>query len=644
MGNFCKFREEELEIDSQSEIDFSKNEFQEIKDFRKEIQKMNVFKRKEIAKKEFQTFIENTNYDINIIITNETEIKQKYIQIVFLLLIDNTNKNIVKLYLSFIKKYSDFIKNNKLIPYEKEIEKYKIIFTIDEMEKIEKNIKTKSQRDIFLDYINYFRFANLENNELQFLKQTKKKLDKLYLFNTPIEFENEELFYYKCLYNLLFDISSQINDDILNIKEYLKNKQNVITYIIKKKIYHIPKIIMNEDKMNLLYLYLLEEIFEEKYKEEDLTNFNRLIQKTPVTLKDFNSFNKGNKRNLLINMDKTYYIAHKYNPKEDMSVIIPLSKACLNNLNNPRFIDKPIVKCYYHLEALLLENDIILYIRDIKDFLIKIIDSNVFREAIKELFPKYYIYLNINDNEEIKQFIEERIKYYPFEGLNLSGITDKLSCYSFVPSINFEMRIDTDDIKIDKIDSDAYKVSLTIVNSLHEIIHAEQDIIFFKGNNKYLILSPTRIARKDKKGNDIEIKEGGMSFEYLLFGKIVDRIDLFQCLYIMNEKNYDQNLAQFRENFQNIGKLVKDSKGETNLIKIENGIFKMFYQNSIKEIKNVFKKLNEKSKYSFPKMFVGKRNVGSDDDNDDEDDEDYMPKRKCGLIGGSKKIYEISKK
>ena len=644
MGNFCKFREEELEIDSQSEIDFSKNEFQEIKDFRKEIQKMNVFKRKEIAKKEFQTFIENTNYDINIIITNETEIKQKYIQIVFLLLIDNTNKNIVKLYLSFIKKYSDFIKNNKLIPYEKEIEKYKIIFTIDEMEKIEKNIKTKSQRDIFLDYINYFRFANLENNELQFLKQTKKKLDKLYLFNTPIEFENEELFYYKCLYNLLFDISSQINDDILNIKEYLKNKQNVITYIIKKKIYHIPKIIMNEDKMNLLYLYLLEEIFEEKYKEEDLTNFNRLIQKTPVTLKDFNSFNKGNKRNLLINMDKTYYIAHKYNPKEDMSVIIPLSKACLNNLNNPRFIDKPIVKCYYHLEALLLENDIILYIRDIKDFLIKIIDSNVFREAIKELFPKYYIYLNINDNEEIKQFIEERIKYYPFEGLNLSGITDKLSCYSFVPSINFEMRIDTDDIKIDKIDSDAYKVSLTIVDSLHEIIHAEQDIIFFKGNNKYLILSPTRIARKDKKGNDIEIKEGGMSFEYLLFGKIVDRIDLFQCLYIMNEKNYDQNLAQFRENFQNIGKLVKDSKGETNLIKIENGIFKMFYQNSIKEIKNVFKKLNEKSKYSFPKMFVGKRNVGSDDDNDDEDDEDYMPKRKCGLIGGSKKIYEISKK
>ena len=54
------------------------------------------------------------------------------------------------------------------------------------------------------------------------MKQTKKKLDKLYLFNIPIEFDNEELYYYKCLYNLLFDISSQINDDIININGYLK--------------------------------------------------------------------------------------------------------------------------------------------------------------------------------------------------------------------------------------------------------------------------------------------------------------------------------------------------------------------------------------------------------------------------------------
>ena len=106
-------------------------------------------------------------------------------------------------------------------------------------------------------------------------------------------------------------------------------------------------------------------------------------------------------------------------------------------------------------------------------------------------------------------------------------MTDKLSCYSFIPSINFEMRIDTNDIKIDKIDSDAYKVSLTIVNSLHEIIHAEQDIIFFKVNNKYLLQSPKKIVRKDKKVNDIKIKEEGTSFEYLYLVKLLIELICF---------------------------------------------------------------------------------------------------------------------
>ena len=56
-----------------------------------------------------------------------------------LLLIDNTNKDIVRLYLNFIKVNSLFIKENKLLIYDMELEKYKIIFTIEEMEKIQKN-------------------------------------------------------------------------------------------------------------------------------------------------------------------------------------------------------------------------------------------------------------------------------------------------------------------------------------------------------------------------------------------------------------------------------------------------------------------------------------------------------------------------
>ena len=129
---------------------YAKNEFQEIINYRKEISKMNIFKRKKIAINKYNSFIKNENINKK---KDDENIKDKYIKIMCLLLIDNTNKDIVKLYLNFIKSNSNFIKENQLLPYEIEINNYKIIFTVDEMKQIEKDIKKKSQKDIFLDYI-----------------------------------------------------------------------------------------------------------------------------------------------------------------------------------------------------------------------------------------------------------------------------------------------------------------------------------------------------------------------------------------------------------------------------------------------------------------------------------------------------------
>ena len=204
------------------------------------------------------------------------------------------------------------------------------------------------------------------------------------------------------------------------------------------------------------------------------------------------------------------------------------------------------------------------------------------------------------------------------------------------------MGFDTKEIKITDKDSDAYKVSLSIVNSLCEIINTEQDIIFFKENNKYLEFASKRKEGKDKKEKDI-----GTNFENLLFGKVIYKIDFFQCLYIMNEKNYEQNLAKFSDNFRNIKKIVKDSKGEIEFLQTKDGIFKKFYKNSNEEIKNILREIQKKSNNNFPKIYIGKDNICiEDEDNDDKnaDDEDYLPRRKCGLIGGSKKIFKISKK
>ena len=131
MGNTCKFKNiNDLEIRyesneklgkesdessdkiSDSKADDNINEFQEIKEYRKIISQMNLFMRKEIAKKEYELFLKNDKY-INE--DNNEKIKTKYIKIMCLLLIDNTNKDIVRLYLNFIKVNSLFIKENKLL-------------------------------------------------------------------------------------------------------------------------------------------------------------------------------------------------------------------------------------------------------------------------------------------------------------------------------------------------------------------------------------------------------------------------------------------------------------------------------------------------------------------------------------------------
>ena len=641
MGNTCKFKNiNDLEIRyesneklgkesdessdkiSDSKADDNINEFQEIKEYRKIISQMNLFMRKEIAKKEYELFLKNDKY-INE--DNNEKIKTKYIKIMCLLLIDNTNKDIVRLYLNFIKVNSLFIKENKLLTYDMELEKYKIIFTIEEMEKIQKNKKKKSQKKIFFDYINYLYSKISGRFDIEVAKSIKdfaiKKLQKLFLFNTPIEFDNEELIYYKCYYNIIYDIAKYNG---INIKKYFINKKNVIEFILKKDLYNNENITTNEDKMNFLSLLLMKEKFKERSdKEEGTLNLIRLMQKVPVTVEEFQEYNEKdkNKKNSLVKKGGDYYIQHVYKQiKDKVFFLISLDNSCIHSLFNPRLEFKGDTKLFYNLDALMDNNELSPYISKIKQFLKKIVDKNVYKQAIKQLFPEYYRSLTSNNNEEIKEYIDKRIKFYPFQKLDLSGITDKLSCYSFIPSINFLFE---EYSNISDQNKETCKIGLTIVNSLHEINHANQVIIFFKGNNKDLINSPERIINEN-----LSSTEGGFSLEYILFGDVISRINLFQCLYIMNEKNYDQELSQFRENFMKIQDIVIETKGETELIKIENGIFKRFYDNVIQDIKSLLSDLSDKTILAIPRIYIEKTNkIG--------DNKAYEPQKNCALFGGA---------
>ena len=177
-----------------------------------------------------------------------------------------------------------------------------------------------------------------------------------------------------------------------------------------------------------------------------------------------------------------------------------------------------------------------------------------------------------------------------------------------------------------KINKNIYKIGLTIVNSLHEINHANQCIIYFKGSNKDSIYTPER-KQKIYGGK----KEGGENLECLLFGDIINNVDLFQCLYIMNEENYKQSLTEFRENFKNLKNIIKQTNGKTKFIEIKKGIFKKFYEQSKSEIQTLITKIQNDSNF-IPAMTIGKSNK-------DLENENYLPEKKCLLIGG-RKIYD----
>ena len=102
---------------------------------------------------------------------------------------------------------------------------------------------------------------------------------------------------------------------------------------------------------------------------------------------------------------------------------------------------------------------------------------------------------------------------------------------------------------------------------MHEINHINQDIIFFKGNDKNLFSTPKR--------NGLKGEDGGEYLEELLFGEKMTRLRILESLYILNEDNYAQNIEDFKQNFQKIYNNSIDFSQKKKYLRInEKGIFK----------------------------------------------------------------------
>lgn len=165
---------------------------------------------------------------------NNDTIYNKYIFLVKLLIQDNTNKDVLKLYLKLLQNNQEFFKNNyyNLENFEIEYPKYKVLFSKDEI-KTHFNLEKESEENEFFNFL-YLTKGKEDYNEIL----NKCKTIHLGVFNQGIEYNNQELFWFRNKALLVYAIKKMTNNEI-KLMKYCANK------IIEKELFKNPIIYNN---------------------------------------------------------------------------------------------------------------------------------------------------------------------------------------------------------------------------------------------------------------------------------------------------------------------------------------------------------------------------------------------------------------
>ena len=393
--------------------------------------------------------------------------------------------------------------------------------------------------------------------------QIENDCKRVKYFNYPIEFSNQELFYYK-LYSLLIKQINEIDKDPKFSEndriDYMINKNAVAKLVLDKKILDNEKIINKENKMNLLILFILYDKLDD---EEESINFNRLLQTEEVEYEKLKNYVIENNIGELdeIPNKNIFYLKLK---NGEIIEILKNNNICEKNLGkeNMDYIDD--LYKYNNLDSLLQKNEVTPYLERIKNFLVKIINSEVYKEAIRILFPKYNNDLLDLCTKDIEKCIESRFKFYPYQDLGNCGVTDKFSCYSYI-CVLFNI------FSRKKKYYNCLRCGAIVDICFHEINHINQNILYFLENNEGLFNSPKR--------EGLEEGDGGQHLEEILFGGKIKKLRILECFYILNENNYSQSLTDFRNNFKKLYNNSINYSDKINYLKNDDddAIFKEFF-------------------------------------------------------------------
>ena len=477
---------------------------------------------------------------------NENNLNSTYKDFIKMLIKDNTNKGLITKYLKFLKANENKIDYQYIVKFEDEYNYYRVMFEKDELQMNEFDSKDFSENELFINFLN--SILKIDINHSDFFENVEKTLKNIQLFNQPISFNNKELYWHRNLF-IVYTSLKKIKD-IKSEKEKidtLKLMQNAINNVFQRKLFQ-KEYILNDKILLTILVSLIALPLKEEYCDY---NLNLIESKDPDKKQD---------KSLNLNVSNDYEKI-----EETLS-----SEICLKNFvldfKHKIISEKNELQNYDELEKFFKG---IIDIENVNKILAKIFCSNVMKEAFDELYPEYFIF-PFNDESEALEFIKENFHYIPYKSYKTGAISEKLTLESYfflqIRKILFNRKDYTDnDIKL--IEAVFYNGS-TIKTNCHEMNHLFYDLLFLQSNGINEVETP--------KIYNIEISDNGKNLERLLFKRVLYRMTLPECMYILNEENYNKSLKDFRDDFNEINSYP--------LKIVENGIFSKF--NSIYEIKN----------------------------------------------------------
>ena len=491
---------------SYNNINYKK--YYEIESISKEledIKKRNFIKRKEKVLEDIK------KYD------NIKSVDEKYIHLLKLLVNDNTNKEVVEKYLDLLKNKKNVeelkkIHKDKFENFEDELKYYSKIFTKEEI-KSKFDLEIKSQKEEFYEFLK--SISDLDTNNENCVKTFENQIksyendfELISLNNIPIDFSNEELYYYR-------------NINIL--KYYLKNLSKKLK---KKKEEKMDEINKNQPELT------------DVQKNETLDKYNKEIITSELD-------KLGKNINTCIDYCKQTNNLSKIN-----EIIISL----INALSEEEFIT-----CFQYIQLpeknidlLLLgtTNAYITYFRNnsqkmsielnlIKSFYKHILPLQCFKSIFMELNGKdsYYPF---DDIDYTNKFIEQNFEILDIPIEDPLGLTDKFTMKTY-----FKIFIEKKNYKNTNANN-IIEYGITVKTGNHEIGHDFTNFKFYMENSK--------ISSETPRKNFFDSGEGGQYVDLALFGQILETMNLGQILYILNEDNYKKSYLDFQFGFKNLKK------------------------------------------------------------------------------------------